>query len=96
MVGRSITLDKKVYTIVGVAPRRFAYPNRTDAWIPLVLTAEEQQNPLQFNIGTVAKLRQGAALPLAQTELATIAQRLIQQNPPLKDGYELYASIAAG
>lgn len=36
IVGRSITLDERPFTIVGVMPREFTYPAGADAWAPLV------------------------------------------------------------
>ena len=34
IVGKSITLDGNNYTVVGVAPPGFQYPNETQAWLP--------------------------------------------------------------
>jgi predicted permease len=35
VVGRTLHLDDRAYTVVGVLPRGFDYPNRTAAWIAL-------------------------------------------------------------
>src|SRR5271168_2893961 len=40
-IGRTVTLDDKPYTIVGVMPPAFDFPNETKLWTPLVLTDKE-------------------------------------------------------
>src|ERR1044072_2124337 len=35
IVGKPITLDAKTYTVVGIAPAGFQYPDKTEAWSPL-------------------------------------------------------------
>src|SRR5262245_11594395 len=45
-VGRSLTLDHQEYTVAGVAARGFAFPEKTDVWLPFNLTAENRQSPV--------------------------------------------------
>jgi putative ABC transport system permease protein len=87
MIGRSITLDKNVYTVVGVASRGFSYPGRSDVWVPLVLSNQDRQNATSFNIQTIARLRHGATTGQAQAQLEVIAQDISKAHPVLKDGY---------
>ena len=47
ILGSSIVLDRKAYTIIGVMPRSFEFPlesghlNQAQLWVPMSLTAEE-------------------------------------------------------
>jgi len=34
IVGKPITLDGSAYTVVGIAPAGFQFPNKTDVWVP--------------------------------------------------------------
>src|SRR5207244_3536814 len=36
IVGKPISLNGKSYTVVGIAPPRFNYPSRAEAWRPFV------------------------------------------------------------
>src|SRR4051812_11533335 len=36
IVGKSISLNGKLFTVVGVAPEQFNFPNRVEAWRPFV------------------------------------------------------------
>jgi putative ABC transport system permease protein len=94
-IGRQIILDNQTYTVVGIAAKTFSFPERSDVWIPLALTAEDQRNPAFFGIEGVARLRKGARLPTLQAQLDTISQRLSEQlekeKPDLKVGYHISA-----
>ena len=40
VVGRALNLGRRLYTIIGVMPASFTYPERPDAWIAIVPAAE--------------------------------------------------------
>ena len=64
-VGRTLLLDERPYTIVGVARPDFQFPDRsTELWIPTV------------GGNTVARLREGATFAQAEAEATTIANRV--------------------
>jgi putative ABC transport system permease protein len=89
VIGRTITLDKLDYTIVGVASRGFEYPHKSDLWVPLILSAEERTNITSFNRQVVAKLRPGQSIGKAQAEVSVVAHNIADANPALKEGYAL-------
>ncbi len=88
LVGKPITLDGVNYTVVGVAPAGFQYPDKTDAWVPpfnLAPTLNERMDATQIRgfgmLSTAALLKPGVALPQAAAEMETITARLRQQYP---------------
>ena len=91
VIGRKLILDKEVYTIIGVAAKGFALPERSEIWLPLLLTPEIEQNQKFFRFQVLGKLRKGEKLETLQTELATIAQRIAKLDPALGKGYKLSA-----
>jgi predicted permease len=95
VIGRRLILDNKVYTVVGVAAKGFAYPERADVWVPISLTSDIEQNPTFLTFDVLAKLRKGARLETLRAELATIAPRLEQQlakdKPDLAGDYKITA-----
>ena len=83
VVGRSIVLDRRPYTVVGVMPAAFEFPRRgapinnrpADVWIPLVFTAGQRQaRGGEFNYSAVGRLKPGASLDQARAELARLAR----------------------
>jgi putative ABC transport system permease protein len=68
LVGRSITLDQKPCSVVGIMPARFAfYPSQAQAWL---LMGPDLQR--QAGVGVFARLIHAATLSAAQTELAQL------------------------
>ncbi len=95
IVGRSLVLDKQLYTVIGVASKGFDFPEKVDVWLPLPLTADIERNPAFFAFQGIARLKRGATLDNLQTELAALAPRLEEQlkkeKPDLESGYRVLA-----
>jgi len=88
LVGKPIALDGKNYTVVGVAPDGFQYPDKTEVWVPPLKLAPElwpNQDVTQTRgmgyLAAVATLKPGVSLPQAAAEMETITTRLRQQYP---------------
>jgi predicted permease len=88
LVGKPITLDGNSYTVVGIAPANFQYPDKTDVWVPpykLAPALSERMEPTQVRgygmLATVALLRPGVSVAQAASEMETITTRLRQQYP---------------
>jgi putative ABC transport system permease protein len=88
LVGKPITLDGQSYTVIGIAPAGFQYPDKTEAWLPplrLAPAANERMDVTQVRgfgfLSTVALLKPGVSLDQAASEMETITARLRQQYP---------------
>ncbi|HKY27252.1 MAG TPA: ABC transporter permease [Pyrinomonadaceae bacterium] len=88
LIGKPLTLDGKNYTVVGVAPPGFQYPDKTEAWLPplrLVPELFESMDVTQHRrmgyLEAVALLKSGTSLTQAASEMETITGRLRQQYP---------------
>src|SRR6266540_6317132 len=81
IVGRVINLDGRSFTVVGVMPRGFAFPNEdTQLWVPL---GEALRSHPQFEFNrhlyafeSVARLAAGATLAQARADVGVLAQRI--------------------
>jgi len=88
LVGKPITLDGQSYTVVGIAPAGFQYPDKTEVWVPpyrLAPALNERMDPTQVRgfgmLSAVALMKSGVALPQAASEMEVITARLRQQYP---------------
>ncbi|HMG72328.1 MAG TPA: ABC transporter permease [Pyrinomonadaceae bacterium] len=88
LVGKPITLDGASYTVVGIAPAGFQYPDKTEVWVPpykLAPAMNERMDPTQVRgfgmLAAVALLKPGVGLSQAASEMETITARLRQQYP---------------
>jgi putative ABC transport system permease protein len=88
VVGRTIPLDGKSWTIRGVMPRDFRYPSRkADFWMPLVLDAKTLENRGAHWLSVIARRKPGVALAAAQADLSAIAARLAAAYPQKNAGW---------
>jgi putative ABC transport system permease protein len=81
VAGETLRLDSVPYTIIGVMPPSFQFPDRDlDAWIPLRPSADDRRSGA-FWLTTVARLKPGVSLAQAQQEMSAIAARLAAERP---------------
>jgi putative ABC transport system permease protein len=82
IIGRGMRLNGEMYTVVGVMPQGFLYPNRrTEIWVPWQLAKEELAGHGSHYLHVVARLKPGVSLSQANAELATIAKQIEREHP---------------
>ena len=95
VVGKSIVLAGRTFTVVGVAPANFHGVEQilyTEFWVPLGNTAQMIANPpppgsREFHwLMTVARLKPGVSTAQVAAELDTLANRLSQSYPATDKG----------
>ena len=76
LVGSSIQLDDKRYTVVGVMPSNFRFPGDFEIWLPLALDpVRETQGEFLSLVEVVGRVKPGMMAQQAQTELNLISQQ---------------------
>jgi putative ABC transport system permease protein len=92
IIGSSIDLDKRPFTIIGIIPTAFRTPfnKKQDVWIPLV------QDPVFSTFipqrGThllpvIGRLKPGVSVEQAQAEMDAISERLAREFPTENGGW---------
>jgi len=77
IVGRVVRLDTTPYTVVGVLPDTFRFPDReVDAWVPLQPGPNERSIRGNFWLRSIARLKPGVSIEQAQEEMSAIQARL--------------------
>jgi putative ABC transport system permease protein len=75
IIGKSLTLNDKLYTVVGVMPAGFRFPGDFDIWLPLALDpVKEFHGDFFALVEVVGRLKPGADAHTAQSELNLIAR----------------------
>jgi predicted permease len=81
-IGKSLTLDGRSCTVVGVMPKDFSfYPKQTELWTLITPNSKFSEKPWDAPILTFGLLKPGISRPAAQAELASIQSRIINENP---------------
>jgi predicted permease len=84
LIGQTILLSGEAYTVIGVMPKTFHFPEgdtETSVWVPLDVTAGETGRRGRRNLIVVGRLKRGVSLTQAQTEMEGISQRLAAEYP---------------
>ena len=91
ILGKPVLLDRRAYTVVGVMPAGFTFPNRgphinnipADVYVPISFTAMELRAfGSMFNNSVVARLKPGVSVSQARAEAATIAAHIVNELYP--------------
>jgi putative ABC transport system permease protein len=83
IVGRVITLDnfwRKTYTIVGVMPPGFHFPDKCDVWVSRS-SNDDNLASLNHHFKVIASMKPGVTLQQAEAELSTIQNRIASASP---------------
>lgn len=83
IVGKQIRLDAKPYTIVGVLPKSFTYPDaRVQLWVPYaaVATAEGLAENDNHSSLVIARLKPGVSVAAATGEVSALQYQIHMQH----------------
>ena len=85
IIGKTLRIDGKPATIVGVMPEGMMFPSSAEMWIPLVPTPEDKRSSRYLSV--FGRLRDDVSRTQAQTELDGIAGRLATAYPDTNKDY---------
>ncbi len=80
VLGRSIRVNLKSYTVIGVMPEGESFPQGTRLWLP-ILQDEAHQKRNQRNVELVGRLAPGISIKQGTAELQTVSSRLAKTYP---------------
>ena len=82
VVGRTITLSGEKYTVIGIMPRGFAFPNpEVDLWMPERFNAEQRQSRGSHSLNVIGRLKPVVSMEQARADIAAITAQLQQEYP---------------
>jgi putative ABC transport system permease protein len=81
-IGKSILLDRKLYTIVGVMGPGFTFPqNKVDVIVPLPILGGYYDRRGVHMLSVIGRLRRGVTIDQARSEMTSIAAQLRGEHP---------------
>ncbi|HKZ32193.1 MAG TPA: ABC transporter permease, partial [Vicinamibacteria bacterium] len=89
LVGRSLILNGRAITVIGVMPPGIRFPERDEFWVAYRPSSDPDRAPTraQRYVAAFGLLREGVSLDLVQGELDLVAARLAEQNPDTNRGW---------
>jgi putative ABC transport system permease protein len=85
VLGASIDLDGRPHQVIGIAPPDFRFPDRSELFLPLRLTPEQDDRDAHM-LWAVARLVPGVSIDEARADLENISLRLAEQYPETNEG----------
>jgi putative ABC transport system permease protein len=95
IVGSSVALDKRSFTIIGVMPSAFRYPQvrqSNEIWVPLVndpLFGSWMERRSGHWLQVTGRLKPEVSMAQAQTEMDSLAARFAKEFPEDNDGWAI-------
>lgn len=94
ILGKTISVNEKPYTIIGVMPKQFQFPPhefyRADIWIPHTFDAAELSDRSDRSVLVFGRLKQGISLGDAAIELQHISKHLQSIYPDTNNGWTAF------
>jgi predicted permease len=94
VLGKTVKLDEKSYTIIGVMPASFRFPSdsappseRVQLWVPLSFPQDLIADRLrEFGVHLIGRLRPGISIVQAQQDMQMIAKGFMQEHANMYSG----------
>ncbi|MGB6691367.1 MAG: ABC transporter permease, partial [Terracidiphilus sp.] len=86
IIGKTITLDQKPYTVVGVLAPGLADRLDPDLDVPLVIAPEQRNHDFHW-LMVMGRLKPGVTVQQAQAEMDAVAAHIAQANPRSNTGW---------
>lgn len=81
ILGKAITLDAKSYTVIGIMPPEFAWPTRTEIWMPLYLSPADATDYEHRFLRVMGRVRPSVSLEKAQGRMNALERQIAAQHP---------------
>src|ERR1700677_2640332 len=94
VLGKSITVDGKSYSIVGVVPEKSPINTTADVFTPLGQFNEEPCRDRRASLGTVgiARMKPGVTLAQARADMDSVARNLAAEYPDANKGTSIFVN----
>lgn len=102
VIGGTIELDQKPYTIIGVMPRDFEFPiqagrlNQAQLWVPMSLTPDELSEASAgfWGYQMIARLKDGVTLAQAAQDADRVSQDIMRSFSPAMSKIHIRGDVA--
>jgi putative ABC transport system permease protein len=89
IVGKTLKVDGKSFTVVGVMGKGFDFPLPAEAWLPLSLDAQQRELRDKRWLFVLGLLKPGVSFSEAAAEMQGISQRQAEAYPDTNKGWQL-------
>jgi predicted permease len=81
ILGKSLSITAENYLVIGVMPKGFDFPDKSNLWCPLVPAGEFRNNRRAHLLRVIGDLRPGVHAASAESEMTSLAAWMERENP---------------
>jgi predicted permease len=86
VIGRTVRVNGRPLTVIGIMPRGFSFPQNQDLWVPLVPTSDVRRRDARETWFALGRMATGVTVARARAEMETIGRRLAATYPETNEG----------
>ena len=86
LLGKTIRLNGRNYSIAGIMPQDFDYPVPMELWVPLAVSPAEKADRSQLSYSALGRLKPGVSVSTAKAQLDAYSRRLAELYPATNSG----------
>ena len=91
VVGKTIPINGKQVTVIGVMPKGWRFPEICDIWMPLQFSEKESPRG-NFFLDCIGKVKKGVSIEQARAEMEAITARIASQHPDTNTGVRVHVT----
>jgi predicted permease len=91
VVGKTIPINGKQVTVIGVMPKGWRFPEICDIWMPLQMDVKDNGRG-NFFLECIGKVKKGVSIEQARAEMEAISARLAAQYPETNSGCSVHVT----
>jgi putative ABC transport system permease protein len=91
VVGKTIPINGKQVTVIGVMPKSWRFPEICDLWMPLQMD-EKGNGRGNFFLDCIGKVKKGVSIEQARAEMEAITARIAVQHPETNTGVSVHVT----
>ncbi len=81
IIGKSVQVNGRAHTVIGVMQEGFAYPDSQSIWVPIKVAEGQDPGLGGWQLSIAAQLKPGVSLSAGHSELSKLAQQLSDKFP---------------
>jgi predicted permease len=93
VVNTTISLNGNSYTVLGVMPPGFSYPDNVELWTPIGFDKANPGNRGSHGLEVLSRVKQGVSIAQAKSEISSLANALAEKYPnfyPADGGFSFF------
>lgn len=80
-IGETVSLNFEKYTVVGILPTTFNYPESVDIWIPAPMAVDQLGRRGNYSYRVLARLKPEVTIAQAQADMSAVTKHLAEEYP---------------